>query len=61
MTDILCYDDSAELIQQVAEDLDLPVADIVDMLLDYIDEIRQKVAPSDRTVLEAVRRLLALL
>lgn len=40
MTDILCYDDSAELIEQVAEDLDLPVADIVDMLLDYIDEIR---------------------
>ena len=39
MTDVLCYDDSAAQIEQAARDLDVPEADIVDMLLDYLDDI----------------------
>lgn len=41
MTKISIYDDDAEKLEEVAEKLDLPVAEVVYCLMDFISEIEE--------------------
>ena len=40
MTNILVYDDTAKQLEEVADKMDVPVAEVIDALMDYIDEIQ---------------------
>ena len=40
MTTILVYDTEAEALEQIAEENELPVAEIVEMLMDYVDDMK---------------------
>lgn len=39
MTDIRIYDDTANKIENLAEEYDTSVAEIIDALMDFIDEV----------------------
>ena len=39
MTDIRIYDDTANKLENVAEEYDTSVAEIIDSLMDFIDEV----------------------
>ena len=41
MTSIRIYDVEADKIENIAYDNDLTVADIVEMLMDYVDEMKE--------------------
>lgn len=40
MTNITVYDDTAKELEKVADKMDIPVAEVVDALMDYFDEIQ---------------------
>ena len=39
MTTVNVYDDTAKLLEEASEDKDITVAGLIDMLLDFIDEV----------------------
>ena len=41
MTTITVYDDTAKTLEQVAEKMDVPVAEVIDALMDFIDDIQE--------------------
>lgn len=41
MKKILVYDTEEELIEKIAEDNDITAAEVVEMLIDYVDEMKR--------------------
>ena len=41
MTNILVYDDTAEKLEEISDKNDMTVAEIIDALMDFIDEIQK--------------------
>lgn len=40
MTNITVYDTEAETIQRVADDNDITVAEVIEMLIDYVEDMK---------------------
>jgi hypothetical protein len=41
MTNITVYDDTAKQLEKVADKMDTSIAEVIDALMDYIEEIQE--------------------